>query len=63
MLDQLLGTPVQQTDVRIDAVHHLAIQFEDQAQDAMGGRMLRPEVDIELADFGFWHGLREVVRS
>ena len=50
VLDQLLGAAMQQADVRIDAVHHLAVQLQHQAQHAVRGRMLRPEVDVELAD-------------
>ena len=55
VLDQLLGAAVQQADVRIDALHHLAVELQHQAQHAVRGRMLRAEVDVELADFGFRH--------
>ncbi len=46
---------MQQPDVRIDALHHLAVELQHQAQHAVRGRMLRAEVDVEVADFGFWH--------
>src|SRR5690606_13159804 len=54
VLNQLLGTAMQQPDVRIDTLDHLAIQIEHQAKDAVRSRMLRTEVDRELAilDFG-----------
>ncbi len=31
----------------IDALYHLAIQFKHKTQNAMSGRMLRTEVDVE----------------
>jgi len=49
-LHQLLGAPVQEADVRIDPIHHLAVQLQDQAQHAVRRRVLGPEVDVELAD-------------
>ena len=55
VLDQLFGAAVQQADVRIDAGHHLPVELEHQAQHAVGGRMLRTEIDVELADVGLWH--------
>ena len=56
VLDQLLGAAMQQADVRIDALDHLAVELQHQAQHAVRRGMLRPEVDVEVADFGFWHG-------
>ena len=55
VLDQLLGAAVQEADVRIDALHHLAVELQHQAQHAVRRRMLRAEVDVELADVGFRH--------
>ena len=52
-LDQLFGAAVQQADMRIDAVDHLAVQFQHQTQHAMRRRMLRPEIDVEVADRAF----------
>ena len=46
VLDQLLGAAMQQADVRIDALHHLAVELQHQAQHAVRRRMLRPEVDV-----------------
>ena len=56
VLDQLLGAAVQQADVGVDALHHLAVELQHEAQHAVGGGMLGAEVDVEVADFGFRHG-------
>src|SRR5262249_48550127 len=50
ILDQLLGSAVQQADVRIDTLYDLAVELEHEAQDAVGGGMLRPEIDGEIAE-------------
>ena len=55
VLDQLLGAAMEQADVRIDALDHLAVELEHEAQHAVRGRMLRPEVDVEGADLGLGH--------
>ena len=65
-LDQLLGAAVQQADMRIDPLDQLTVQLEYEAQHAVGGRVLRTEVDVEFADrclggnlgrhLGFAHG-------
>jgi hypothetical protein len=47
---------VQKADMRIDSIDDLAIELEYEAQDAMGGRMLRAEIDVEVADFSLSHG-------
>ena len=39
--------------MRIDAVDDLAVQLQHQAQNAMRRRMLRPEIDVEIADGRF----------
>jgi len=39
---------VQEADMRIDTLHDLAVQLEDEAQHAVRGRMLRPEIDSEI---------------
>jgi hypothetical protein len=41
--------------MRIDALDDLAIQLKDETQHAVRSRMLRPEVDVEVAYFGFRH--------
>ena len=48
LLDQLFGAAVKQADMRIDALHDLAVEFEHQPQHAVRRRMLRPEVDGEV---------------
>ena len=39
--------------MRIDALDHLAVELQHQAQHAMRRRMLRPEIDGEVAERGF----------
>ena len=58
VLDQLLGAAVQQPDMRIDALDDLAVELQHQPQHAVRGRMLRPEVDGEVADLLLGHGRR-----
>ena len=36
--------------MRVHAVHDLAVELQHEAQHAMGRRVLRPEVDVEVAD-------------
>ena len=55
-LGQLLGAPVQQADVRVGLHDRLAVHLQHQAQHAVRGRMLRAEVQREIADLG--HQLR-----
>ena len=55
VLDQLLGAAMKQADVRIDAFHDLAVEFEHEAQHAVRRGVLRPEVDVEVADLGLGH--------
>ena len=43
---------MQKSDVRVHARHDLAVQIQNQAQHAMGGRMLGTEVDRQLRFFG-----------
>src|SRR6516165_9394814 len=54
VLDQLLGAAMQEADMRIDPLDDLAVKLEHQAQHAVRGRMLRPEIDGEVA-FGLGH--------
>ena len=41
--------------MRIDAIDHLAVKFQHEAQHAMRRRMLRPEVDGKIADGRLGH--------
>ena len=52
VLDKLLGTAVEQPDMGINALDDLAVELEDEAQYAMCRRVLRPEIDRELAALG-----------
>ena len=54
-LGELFGGAMQEADVRIGALDHLAVELEHEAQHAVRRRMLRPEVDVEVADVGFRH--------
>ena len=56
VLDQLLGAAMQQADMRIDALDDLAVQLQHEAQDAVRGRVLRAEIDGEVADIMLAHG-------
>ena len=49
-LHQLLGAAMQQADMRITALHQLAVQLQHQTQNAMCCRVLRAKVDVEIAD-------------
>ena len=55
VLDQLLGAAMQEPDMRIDPLDHLAVELEHEAQHAMRRRMLRPEIDGEVAELVFGH--------
>ena len=52
MLDQLLGAAMEKPDMRIDALHNLAIELEHKAQYAVRRRMLGPEIEGEVAQGG-----------
>ena len=49
---EFFGRPVQQPDVGVGAHHGLAVQFQHQAQHAMGRRVLGPEIHRVIADLG-----------
>src|SRR5690606_6856922 len=49
-LGQLLGTAVEPPDARRRTLHDLAVHFQDQAQAAGRGRVLRPEAEGVVAD-------------
>jgi len=51
IFDQLLGAAVQQADMGVGAYDLLAVELEKQAQYAVGGGMLGPEVDGVMAHF------------
>src|SRR5262249_31776091 len=56
VLDQLLGPAVQEPDMRIDALDHLAVEVQDETQHAVCRRVLGPEIHGEIAQISFSHG-------
>ena len=50
VFSEFFGRAVQQADMRIGAFDDLAVQFQHQAQHAVGRRMLRPEVHRVVFD-------------
>ena len=50
VLDQLFGAAVQEADVGVGARDALAVELEDEAEDAVRRRVLRPEVEREVLD-------------
>jgi hypothetical protein len=57
VLDELLGTAVQQAYMWVDPRDNLTIKLKHQPQHAVRGRMLGTEVDVELANFLFSHAV------
>src|SRR5580698_4883558 len=57
LLDQLFSATMQQADMRIDTLDDFTVELQHQAQHAVSCRMLRPEVDCEIAlrSGGFSH--------
>ena len=53
VLDQFLGAAMEQANMRVDALHHFAVKLEHEPEHAMRSRMLRPEIDGELALVAF----------
>jgi hypothetical protein len=47
---------MQEADVRVGALDHLAVELEHQAQHAVGRRMLRPEIHRVVADLRHYSG-------
>ena len=45
MFDQLFGATMQQPDMRIGTFNQFTLHFQDQAQHAMRGGVLRAEID------------------
>ena len=56
VLDQLLRAAVQQADVRVGLLDHLAVKLHDEAQHAVRRRVLRPEVQREALSRGACDG-------
>jgi hypothetical protein len=47
--------------MRIDAFDNFPVQFQDEAQNAVGRRMLRSEIDVEITDVVFSHWARSAL--
>ena len=56
VLDQLFGAAMKQADMRIDPRDHFAVELQHQTQHAVRRRMLRPEIDREIAEVLLVHG-------
>ena len=56
-LDELLGAAMQQPDVRVGPLDHLAVHLQDEAEHTVRGRVLRAEVDGESALLELGHRL------
>ena len=39
----------------VHPLNHFAVQLQHQTQNAMGSRVLRSEIDVELTNLGFCH--------
>lgn len=63
VLDQLLGTAVQQTDVGVGAHNLLSVQFQNQAQHTVRGGVLRTEVHCVMSDLALFRSAGLVVRG
>ena len=58
VLDQLFGAAMEQANVGVGALDHLAVHLQHQAQHAVRRRMLRPEIQGHVADLALAHGQR-----
>ena len=61
VLDQLLGTTVQQTNMGICADDLLSVQLQNQTQHTVSGRVLGTEVDGVMSDLALLRGIGLVV--
>ena len=55
VFNQLFGAPVEQPDMRVETLDHLAVQLHNQAQHAVSRGMLGPEIEIVVFDLNFGH--------
>ena len=55
LLDQLFGAAMKQPDMRIETLHHLAVEFQHQTQHAVSRGVLRSEIDSEIPKSGLVH--------
>lgn len=57
VLDEFLRAAVQQTNVGVALLHRLSAELHDQAQHAVGRRMLRAKVDGQVGNFLLGRGI------
>ena len=50
VLDEFLCAAVQEPDVRVCPRHGLAVQLQDQPEHSVSRGVLRPEVELHVAD-------------
>src|SRR5690606_8200875 len=55
VFDQLLGAAMEEADMRINPLDHLAVQLHHEAQHAVRRRMLRAEIERVILDLDFSH--------
>jgi hypothetical protein len=55
MFDQFFSAAVEQPNMRIDALDNLAVEFQDEAQNAMRRRVLRPKIYGEVPAWSIGH--------
>lgn len=69
ILDELFGAAMKQADVRVALLHRLSAQLQHQAQHAVSGRVLGPEVDGQVGHvllrggIFVWKETRETVQD
>ena len=63
VLGELLRGAMQQPDVRVGALDHLAVEFQHQPQHAVRGRVLRPEIHRVIAYFSHKNSQREDAKN
>ena len=57
VLDQLLGTAMQQPDMRVGTLDHLAVHFQNKAKNAVRRRVLRAKIHRDGFDLHLGHDL------
>ena len=55
VLDQFFGATMQQPNMRVGTLDHLAIHFQDKTKHTVRRRMLRPEIHRDRFDLHFCH--------
>jgi len=49
VFDQFFGAAMEQSNMGIDALHNLAVEFQDEAQNAMRRWVLRSKIYCEVS--------------